>query len=857
MAQTDTNSSQASASAPFRLILQLRGRPDSEHEQAIIRVVIPLSFLVYLIAIGPGNLAGAESTWTIGLTFIAVFIAFSIGIVISIVIRPGVSVIRRLVGMVSDIGALSFGLYLTGGLGAPWWPVYLWVTFGNGFRYGEKYLYLSGALSLLGFGAVMATNPFWHANIGLSIGLLAALIVLPSYVAVLLRRLHAERARAEEANRAKSEFLARMSHEIRTPLNGVIGMSDLLRASRLGNDEREYVDTINASANTLLRLIEDILDISKIEAGKITLENTELDLHALVHATVQMLSPQAESKGLRMRAQISPETPFLLRGDPLHLRQVLINLIGNAVKFTAKGAIDVRVHALRHDQGRDLIRFEVIDTGIGIPEAAQARIFEKFVQADESTTRHYGGTGLGTAIAKQLVELMGGRIGFQSTPNVGSTFWFDVEFDEQPAAADLQPQRVDQCRVLRIGLSHADETEVTRYLGGWGVLYRDAATPRDAVRMLMEGSTKNSPYDVLILDGLPADETTRAFADSLFQDLSLHDLTVLIVGQKNQDLQFAGGHGNNVYVLGSPVEKTMLFNALHASHRTTYQDDGVISLTEHFTRGQTAKRNLKILVGEDNPINQMVLGKLLERAGYKYRIFGNGQEVLDALEEEPYDLVIVDMHMPVMGGIDAFKLYRFAHASEQPVPFVILTANATVEARRECEDVGITHFLTKPVSSSRLMDVITKATGVSVGQAKWVGSVDKAPNDGHAEPEADNPAVDERFLVELSELGSGTGFLRKLSENFKRDSGELLKEMAEALELQDYLRFKDLAHAMRGSSSQLGLSKVEKLAAEADRLPVGEVRKNGMACLNELASAVQLATRVLDSEIDKTAARMQ
>ena len=319
-------------------------------------------------------------------------------------------------------------------------------------------------------------------------------MILPGYAAFLLRRLHAETERAEAANRAKSDFLANMSHEIRTPLNGIIGLSDLLGTCQLGPQEREYAEAIHSSGRSLLELIEGVLDISRIEAGKLSTQQVPFDLHALLGTVLRMFAPQAEERGLRLSSQIAPETPYALIGDPGHVRQVLINLVGNAIKFTEAGSVDLRCHPLRDASGRVLIRFQVLDTGIGIPLEAQAQVFEKFTQADQSVTRRFGGSGLGTTIAKNLVELMGGRIGFDSTPGVGTRFWFDLEFARQAdAGAAQEPQGLPGCRVLRLSPPRSPAGDIAQCLEGWGIASDEVDTLGQARQRLLGGATRSLP----------------------------------------------------------------------------------------------------------------------------------------------------------------------------------------------------------------------------------------------------------------------------------------------------------------------------------------------------------------------------
>jgi len=387
---------------------RLSGRSDSEHEQAAIRIAIAFIFTTYLYILSTAYVQIPEQLSS-PIIFISCCLLFSVILFTAIVIFPQVSIIRRTIGIILDAIAISMAIHLGDTASAPWFGVYLWVIFGNGFRYGAKYLYLSSLLSIIGFSLVIIFTPFWQQNSSMGIGLLATLFILPLYAATLIRRINEERERAEQANRAKSEFLARMSHEIRTPLNGIIGTGELLETCNLGNEEREYVDTIKDSGQTLLRLIEDILDISRIEAGKMETESVDFDLYKLISTTLNIFSHQAQFKGLDLSHRVDINIPFSLNGDPMHLRQILINLLGNAVKFTENGAIFLNCSQVQSDDERVKIRFEVIDTGIGIPHETQARIFETFTQADEGTTRRYGGSGLGMAIAKQMVELMGGQ----------------------------------------------------------------------------------------------------------------------------------------------------------------------------------------------------------------------------------------------------------------------------------------------------------------------------------------------------------------------------------------------------------------------------------------------------------------
>ena len=373
------------------------------------------------------------------------FIAWSSALIIAIAIQPGASPTRRLIGATLDSCTITYFSYAIPEHSAPLYFLYLWIIFGHGFRFGRSYLFFTLILSFTGFGAAVFYSDFWKENSTLGVGLWIGMLLVSLYISTLVKKLtdaleYADVSQknltvalksAEQANQAKRRFISSVSHEMRTPLNAIIGMGNLVQHTKLDEEQATMVHTINNASQMMLSLIEDVLDFSKIEAGKIIIENTEFRLRTLVHSTADIFKHQAYEKGLTFNVLIQPEAPNFLVGDPKHLRQVLVNLIGNAVKFTEAGYVSLNVLLVKESVDNAEIRFEIIDTGIGITNEAQGKIFESFIQADDSTTRRYGGTGLGTTISKQLVELMGGTIGLSSESGKGSTFWFELQLAKE------------------------------------------------------------------------------------------------------------------------------------------------------------------------------------------------------------------------------------------------------------------------------------------------------------------------------------------------------------------------------------------------------------------------------------------
>jgi two-component system sensor histidine kinase RpfC len=823
---------------------RLAARPDTEHEQALVRIGMYLVTGLYMLPVLGERITPqwSEPHVVVGLGYLLASLALFASIVLTPVASPG----RRLVGMVMDVSMLTWCMTFFDDHAVPFFLVYVWVTLANGFRFGPRALMISLALSVAGFSTVLALSEFWSEQRAAGVGLLIGFVMLSLYIRKLVTQLFDAVARAEAANQAKRRFISVVSHEMRTPLNAIIGMADLLRDTSLNREQADMLQTVRSASRMMLGLVEDVLDFSKIEAGKLALEKADFDLHALVNSTSRIIAAQAAAKNIEFVVSIMPEVPPALRGDPHYLRQVLVNLAGNAVKFTERGSVTLHVSAQRETETAVSLKFSIRDTGIGIAPEALKKIFDSFTQADQSTTRRFGGTGLGTTIAKQLVELMGGTIGVESAVGLGSTFWFELALEKQPERVSAVSGELAGARVLLVGFPEAERRALEQALSGWGAVAVPVESVDAGVARLVAEISLAKPYHSALLYAPGADlGLAKRFASSA---PSPAPATVLAVSRDAGAVRFEALSAGFSAVLELPFEKRQLFNVLHSVSAGGEVAAGVLKLEDYARRGG-ALRRLQILVADDNPTNRQVIGKILERGGHEVTVVNDGEQALHAVEGRRFDLVILDRNMPGLGGIEALQAMRLITRGRPRIPAILLSADATLEAKREALEGGADSFLAKPIEAARLLEEVQSLVATSA-----VPDTRRAERPEPARPgaaAAHATVINLETLQHLEELGSSPAFLEKLVEVYVADNTSLLARIEQSLAVRNCQEVRAHLHAMKGSAASMGTDRLTRLCGALNALSDAEMRLQGPGLLRSLAEELAAARDALERYISE------
>ncbi|MEO9635163.1 MAG: ATP-binding protein [Parasphingorhabdus sp.] len=798
---------------------------DREHEMIKNRIVL------IVIAWSACALLDAAVGLIVGF---GVYFALSISIAIAYRLNPKTSNMRRFVGLCIDFGAAAFLFQIGGASFAAVYPLLLWVILGNGFRFGVKWLFLASAMATIAFGWTAYSVDYWRNSPSLSIGLLIGLVIIPAYCSTLITKISLAKEEAEAANKAKSLFLASISHELRTPLNAIIGYGTHLLEQNMPDKQHQMIATSVSAGRHLLHLINQLLNFAQSDSRDELPEPKPFSLVDVLSEVRNIMQIAAEEKGLDIILQAEPSSNQLISGQLDSVRNILINLTSNAVKFTESGSVTLRC-GMGVANGQNQMWVAVTDTGPGIPKEAQQKIFNVFQQANDNIVSEFGGTGLGLAICEKLASQMGGEISVDSALGAGSTFTLSFPTE----IVQIEELNTDDNTVKILSLTMDEHPPVICNAENQPLIVDHIQChPSDNIEtILLERNLQT--YDIALLDGaIAGDHDDQSPMWSMFQKAKLPPVLLAKGKEKNlKDLQLRAAFAT-LLPAGSD------FDAIRSAAQIgcSFAGSGARQQTETIDDCETPQiASVRVLIADDNRTNQMVLETILSNAGHEVTAVADGDKALEELEKSAFDIVFLDVNMPIMGGIECCKLWRQIEGPRKHIPIIGLTADSTEETEKRCLDAGMDLRMTKPIEAQELMDVIASQTVTHDDPAADevapdpLGVVSRLDNQVSV---PDSPVVDPTQLDYLLSIGD-SAFVNSIVKAYLEDTGEILIAFRKSVEDQSVDDFRFHAHAFKSGAANIGATRIIEICSKLEVIGEQDFRDRRFEYLTKVEQQVE------------------